>query len=219
MGSIIIPIFFGIFILIFVGSYIYDKKRCKEIMEFAENSGMKYAKLNTFIPKKYMFELFNQGYGKKAKNYIFGNNQGIELEICDYQYTTGSGKNRSNHYSTICILTSENLHLLKSNLRPEIKLLDWLGEKLGGKDIDFDEDPEFSDSFVLQSTNEDLARKIYNSKLRGYLVSKRNFKIHVETYKNSIMVHYGKKVSSDKFPELMETAFSLMPLYSMDELE
>src|SRR5688500_14123579 len=44
---------------------------------------------------------FGQGRSQRASNLLFGQRGGLFWEFFDYQYTTGSGKNRSTHHYAV----------------------------------------------------------------------------------------------------------------------
>jgi len=51
------------------------------------------------IPERYSrFDLFQEGHSRKASNVLAGRADGREVIVCDYQYSTGSGKNQTTHY-------------------------------------------------------------------------------------------------------------------------
>ena len=58
--------------------------------------------------------------------------------------------------------------LAKRHLGASLALFDALGKMFGGQDINFDDDPDFSKAYVLQTNgDEERLRQFMNSKLRS----------------------------------------------------
>lgn len=178
-------IFGGIAVLILGGiaySMYAAKKRREDMLETAEALGL------TFFPdgdasllnRLSQFKLFNQGRGKKMKNLIQGDSGEVKIAIFDYQYTTGSGKNSSTHLQSVVALQSDALICPDFSMRPE-GMFDKIGSALGFQDIDFESHPTFSNSFVLQSSNEEAIRKYFQPSLLEFFESKPGISVEAQS--------------------------------------
>ena len=129
--------------------------------------------------------------------------------ISDYRYTTGGGKNSTTHTQTICIIRDPNLELPGIYMRREHGFIDALGQMFGGQDIDFEEDPDFSKTFVLQGDNEEQVRQIFTPELRSLFGARvKEFSVF-EAAQDTIMVATGRYLKPEKVKELLELTFSL----------
>jgi hypothetical protein len=120
------------------------KKRCATWEAVARNMGFAFQPAGSDLHETFAkFKLFSQGHDRTSEHVLTGEVDGMEVRVCDYSYVTGSGKNRTTHFQTLCLLTHEHLDLPHFFLRKEIRVFDFLGKLFGGQDINFDEDPEF----------------------------------------------------------------------------
>lgn len=174
-----------------------------------------------FIPKdsdvhtRFPFQLFNTGSRRRMKNHLQWESEGVVFHLGDYQYTTyhstGSGRSSKTHKQTVCILQKEGIDLPSAVLRRQVALLDWFGEKFGAQDINFDEDPEFSKTFVLKG-DESRAPMIFGPDMRSHLLSNRkNFRT-TEMSGDALMINFGKLRKPEEYGELVQVA---MPVYYM----
>jgi len=174
-----------------------------------------------FIPKgstgfsDYSFQLFNRGTGRKMKNHLEWETEGVKVHLADYQYTihTHTGRNRSSktYKQTICMLEKEGLDLPRTFLRRQVALFDWVGSKIGAQDINFEEDPEFSKAFVLKG-DEVRTPQIMVPELRQHLLQHRKEFKTAEIQGNALLVNFGKRKRPEEYSDLVALA---MPLYYM----
>ncbi len=177
VGGILTLIFFGI-----ACSYYAAKKRRESLMESAEAMGL------TFFPdgdaslleRLSMFKLFNQGRGRKMTNLIQGDSGEVKIAIFDYQYTTGSGKNSHTHLQSVVTLQSKQLVCPDFTMRPE-GMLDRIGSALGFQDIDFESHPQFSNSFVLQGSDEAAIRNYFDASVLDFFAAKPGISVEAQT--------------------------------------
>ncbi len=167
-GSLII---IGLFIAIFIGIGIYHHFRKKKIREYCERNRLTYedspASMTGYSEP---YDILNHGNSSYYSAGMYGTRGDIELNIIDYTYVTGYGKNRSQHNYTLCQLYREGTQFPCFFVRDENSFFDSIGSMLGGQDIDFAEDKTFSDKFVLQGVNESDVRRFFNNKVRRAFV-------------------------------------------------
>jgi hypothetical protein len=205
--------------LIVVLSIIYsikrEKKRTEAWIRTAEDLGLEFLGEDASMMSRCgSFKFFSSGHSKKIRNVIRGEAGGIEIYIMDYKYTTGGGKNSHTHRQTICYLNNPALNLPHCYFRPELAFFDFLGKMFGGKDINFDDDPAFSQAYVLQGENEIAIREMFSPQVREYFTSKRSTKLNFEAEGGAIMFHTGKRVETEKAKDLMSEALDIMGLLS-----
>lgn len=202
---ILFAIITGIVVTIVVVHIHMTKKRTELLKNTASSMGF------TFIgdePNLHVnnstFKLFSRGHSKKTKNVIKGEVSGVSVKVADYHYTTGHGRNSSHHSQTICMITDPSLSIPHFFLRRENKFLDSLGKIFGGQDINFDEDPDFSKSFVLQGKDEFITREFFNRNLRASMMKFAHDTMHIEGYENTVILHNKTTLKPDGLNNLME---------------
>ncbi len=138
----------------------------------------------------------------------------MRITIGDFRYRTGSGKNSSTHHHTICVLSSAQLNVPRCYLRPEVRLFDALGSLLGGQDIDFDDDPGFSNAYVLQGDNEEAVRMLFHDDVRGWFAEHKGRNFHFEAVGDALVFHTGKRRTPQEARALMQQALEILNLLS-----
>jgi hypothetical protein len=116
------------------------------------------------------FPLFNQGYGKKIKNFMYGQASGVKAAVFDYIYTVGGGKSSHTYFQSVLYLEPANLNLPFFSLVPENFIHKVLGA-FGYQDIDFAQRPEFSKNYLLRGQDEPSIRQAFNDRVLAFYES------------------------------------------------
>lgn len=158
------------------------KKRREDMQETAESMGLTFYPNGdaTLLSRLSQFKLFSQGRGRKMRNLIQGDSGEVKIAIFDYQYTTGNGKNSQTHRQSVVSLQSAELVCPDFSMRPE-GMFDKIGSALGFQDIDFESHPNFSKSFVLQSSNEKAIREYFTPALLEFFESKPGISVEAQS--------------------------------------
>jgi len=179
MERILLPIvMFGGSIAL-VGGIIFlvryaAKKRKEALMALATEMGLQFSAVQDedLLGKMEMFSLFNRGRSRKMRNVMTTETDVARLSIFDYQYTTGGGESSRTYRQTVVALESEALVMPVFSLRPE-GFFHKLGAAIGMQDIDFENHPEFSDSFVLTGGDEQAVRSFFDDSLLEHFVQQK----------------------------------------------
>jgi len=200
-------------VIVLIGGAIWlskhmDKKRTLAIESVAEEMGL------SFLPKQDQdilhdvqgFELFDRGRNTKMKNVMTASTDATTMSLFDYSYVTGHGKNQRNHQQTVAYMQSDALKMPKFRMRPE-KFFDKVGSVIGLQDIDFDDHPEFSQSFVLKSDEEESVRRFMDHKLLDFFAKRK--KLHVEVSRDRFIYYERKRMKPEQLRSLMANAMEL----------
>ena len=154
---------------IFLGMYLWEKKRTEKMSLAAAEMGMPfYAKGDdALIGELANFQLFKQGRSKKTKNMLHGESSNVEVGVFDYQYTVGSGKNSRRYKQTVAYFQSAALDCPDFALRPE-NFFHKIGNLFGYQDIDFESHPKFSSSYILRGTSDYHIRKDFTDAILSF---------------------------------------------------
>jgi len=213
MVPVIVIASFAGFAVLIVGLIVFairmDKKRTEQWRMIAGDMNFEFAEKSPGPPEGFGFKIFTRGHSKRRKNILSGEAQGLSVMMCDYRYTTGSGKNASTHTQTICIIRDPDIDLPGIFVRREHGFLDKIGQMFGGQDIDFEDDPAFSKAFVLQGEEEERIRQVFTPEVRNLFVEhSKKFSVF-EADRDTIMVQTGRYIKPEQAKDLMTLAFSI----------
>lgn len=209
-------IFAGIWILtgilgliIFMIALQADKKRRADLSQFASDLGLQYQ--HALDPEDEQlfsgFQLAQQGRSRKASNVIVADSGELRMILMDYQFTTGSGKNQSVRKQSVVLARSASLSLPSFSIAPE-NFFHRIGELLGYKDIDFDDDPRFSNQFLLHGADESAVRRFFSSERRNRFHDYPD--VTVEGAGDCFLFYQpSKRWKADETKLLMEKAFAI----------
>ena len=188
---------------------VNEKKRVSRLEEVAQELGLEFypTGLTELLERLASFSLFNQGYDRQIKNLIQGETGEVNLALFDYQYTTGSGKEKSTHRATVATISSTNLNCPDFLIRPE-NFFDRIGSMIGFQDIDFDSHPAFSKLFVLQGSNEESIREFMRPEILNYFENHPG--ISVEGNGGMLIFYRGRtRVKPDQWKEHFAQAYEV----------
>lgn len=131
------------------------------------------------------FGLFNQGRSRYAYNTLVGSvaiaGKTYEIQMGDYRYTTGSGKNQHTHHVSYLLATVPFPMVPDVDIQRE-GLFDKLAAAIGFDDIDF-ESAEFSGKYHVQSPHKRFAYDLVHPRMMEFLlkVEARRSRFGIET--------------------------------------
>lgn len=173
MGAIIFAVIIGLILVSVVFGAQQTKKRTAGLQAAAEELGLSFLDEGAGGWEHDLagFDLMSRGRGKKYRNVTIAEAPDLKVALFDYQYTTGSGKNRRTHSQSVAAIQSPQLRMPSFRARPE-GMFDTIGGALGFQDIDFDDHPQFSDAFVLKSEFESQTRQFFDMPLLDHFTEK-----------------------------------------------
>jgi len=116
-------------------------------------------------------------------------------------------------FRTVCVLRTPSLDLPHFLVRPELALVDALGKVLGGQDINFDQDPDFSKAFVLQGQDPEATRELFDQRVRLHFLRYRNRRLRVEGCDRHLLLHDNKRRKPGETKDLEDLTLSLFNLF------
>ncbi len=207
MSWLPIIIIVAIVIALVVGSFVMESRRREAIKGLADSLGLEYREESSIADLE-MFQqvaYFNQGRSHRILNHLFGSTDVTAIHILDYQFTVGSGKNSHTKRQTVVALVSEELELPGFDLAPE-SFFSRFTELFGAQDIDFQEHPLFSQTFLLQATDEDAVRRLMDRDLMDFFCQKPD--IYLSVRRGFLCLYRpGNAAAPDKWKDLMTEGF------------
>lgn len=220
--ALFIPALFAIAMTAFVGIMLaYKAKRDaarKAAMEALSTSlGATFSEKDAYGLKAQLagFELFKRERkwftrNGKITNVIRSTVGDTEVFMFDYTYVVSTGKSSRRVTQTVFFANDKQWFLPDFHLRPE-RWWHKIMSGMGMKDINFEENPEFSDKFWLKSEFEDLIRKQFTPSLQAFMLEKPP--VHLEG-KNFYLLAYkpDKLLSPEESRKYFENCCALVRL-------
>src|SRR4051812_38474558 len=110
MPALFSLLFFVVIMVLVVVLLIYNNKKEKERTKALEVTAAQLGwSFSATAPMNMIagmegFPLFNQGHGKKIKNFMYGQASGVKAAAFDYIYTVGSGKHSHTYFQSVVYL-------------------------------------------------------------------------------------------------------------------
>lgn len=200
----------------FIGAIAYvawlmEKKRTEAMTAWAQSHGYVFeGPAPQLLAELSDFKLFNQGRSRAAKNLMRVSKEVGAVRVCDYQYTTGSGKHSHTHRQTVCVMTTPGRGAPHFFVRRQNRLFDALGKLFGGQDINFDDDEAFSKAFVLQTSGvEAQVRHFISPRLREALTRLADKNVVLEVAGETMVFHLARRLKPEEIEGLVADAVNL----------
>ncbi len=181
----------------------YEKNRREAIQEFAVSIGASYEKKFNPGPELQDFKLFERGHSRRASNLLSGSRRGIAYKIFDYRFTRGGGQGSHIIRQTVIFAQLTRTDLPRFILAPE-KFFHKIGRRMGLRDINFEQDHGFSDSYLLKGEDETAVRELFTPRLLEYFQSKK-LKTTLEGRGNGLILY---KASKRAKPEELDALYN-----------
>ena len=173
-----VPVLFYILVAIaavgvaVVGWYLGHKRR-EALAKLARELGWRFRPDKDGSLGGYgRFGLFGQGRSRYAYNTLSGSveigGKSYDIQMGDYRYTTGSGKNQHTHHVSYLLATVPFPMVPDVDIRRE-GLFDKLAAAVGFDDIDF-ESAEFSDKYHVKSPHKRFAYDLVHPRMMEFLL-------------------------------------------------
>jgi hypothetical protein len=130
------------------------------------------------------FELFGRSPSSKGiSNLCHRKSHSLDYEVnmFDYKYTIMVGKTPVTYRQTIYFVNSKSLDLPIFMMKPE-NLMHRLGTYFGIDDIDFEDYPVFSDTYLLKGEDEDYVRHHFDDKILKFFSNTTGWTIEASNF-------------------------------------
>jgi hypothetical protein len=171
-GVALVPMLFMLFGAVAVGVLLYvaseqAKKRRAAMLAWAGSRGWTLLGDASYLAGRWRGAPFGIGRGRRVTNAATGTFAGRPGITFDYQYTTGSGKNRTTHHYHVMVLSMPaplpHLQLTPENFGTTI------AKVFGGEDIEF-ESEQFNQMWRVQSSVPRFAFDVVHPRLMERLL-------------------------------------------------
>jgi hypothetical protein len=194
-------------------SVYIKRKRKAEFRELAQKRGFIFTQnMSDLIEQLSEFKIFSLGHSRHIDYGIEGQVGAQKVYIMSYVYIVGHGNNRSRRRQMVCVCKKKEQSIPHFFLRREIAIYDHIGKVFGKQDINFDDDPEFSKSFVLQGELEDSTRKFFHAGKRQLFMEFAGTDLCMEACEDTAVAHYGKMLSLEDADKLMDDTLRIQSM-------
>ena len=213
MGTLYIILIISFIVAAAAYSMYATAQRQKLLSQWAHSRSLRFnpAKTSKMDSRYVEFKCLHRGHSRHAYNIITGQLGGLEIIAFDYQYTTGSGKNRQTNNFSAMIVTAP-IPLKPLFIRRE-GFFDKFTEFFGIDDIDF-ESAEFSRKFFVKSPDKKWAYDVIHQRMMEYLLTTPEFVIQFAD--NSIIAWNERTFTPDDFQpafDMIEGMLDRLPEY------
>lgn len=167
--------------LVYWWASVQEKKRRQRLIEMAQSLGLEIAwELAPQDNSRFQrFDLSRMGRHQHIQMAICADTGETRMVIFEYRYVKGQGKNRVDRYFSLVLCTDNRIRAPKLALEPE-SWTNAIATLVGVRDIDFNEDPEFSSAFHLVGREEDSVRQFMNETRRKALLVYRDVRLEAD---------------------------------------
>jgi hypothetical protein len=150
-----------------------ERRRVDQLQELAPMMGFAYSPESTkpgdsgIDAAILAFPLFRHRGAPRIRNLMRARRVDGEELIFDFRYTVSSGKSSHTVEQTVAAFTRQGARLPAFQMYPE-NVFSKLGQLLGGQDIDFDDNQEFSSRYVLRGDDPDAVRAWFERQAVSY---------------------------------------------------
>jgi hypothetical protein len=216
---LLFAIFVGVALAAIGISAYFEHKRRAALQQTAAQLGFQFmpdASVASALAGAGGFDLFSLGRSPRVSNCLEGSSSGVHISIFDYQYTTGSGKNRSTHHQTVLRFRVEGAALPAFTLRPE-SLFHKIGSAFGYQDIDFATHPKFSSHYLLRGPEAPAIRQAFTPTVLDFFENQQPFCVEAA---GPCMIAYRHhhRVKPENIPPFLETGLTILSVFGIAQL-
>jgi hypothetical protein len=151
---------------------LWTERRKKERITYAEQLAAQHGFIvdtSTKGPPPQQFDLFGLGSSKKVSFQFW--RSGEQDSVFNYQFTTGSGKNKTTHYRTLALVQLP-FAAPHTKIGPE-GFWSSVGRMVGVRDIEV-ESAEFNDQYRVTGDDERFAVALLDHQMLAWLLSSQS---------------------------------------------
>lgn len=212
-------VFGGMAVLLVLGAglgILRERRRSQALRDVVSRLGLAFSEEDPGLAREGFggLPLFGRGRSRSYGNVARG---GDEL-VFGYAYSVGSGRNQTRHRQTVAAfhlskgLGGSSPALPRFELRPE-RLFDRIRGLVGRRDVDFDDDPEFSRRNHLAGPDENALRALFARTLRQHFLAHPGWCVEGEGAW-LIAYRHRKRVAPDDLVSFLEEARRIRSLFA-----
>lgn len=189
-------------------SFYAARKRREAMSALANELGLSFSPDNRSAHVRFapFVSIFDNGRSRASRNVLEGDTEYGKTVIFEYTYVTGSGKHRTTHFHSVCIIQTKFM-FKRLSIRKE-GLFDKIAGMVGFKDIDF-ASAEFSKRFWVKSDDEGFAREIMTDHMIDFMLKQKETP-DIELGGDMLAFHKHGLIKPAQYKELFAFATDFM---------
>lgn len=183
--------------------------RKNALCEIAGRSGFTFQERDaSFIRIIRKSRYFSESIPVRVENCLSRKNGEIEVKVADCFFRGSDTPARM----TICAVIDYDMNLPLFFMRREDKIADQFGRFFDMQDVNFEDDPSFSESFVLQGGDEVTLKYLFNTEIRQFMMRYASSAAKIEGSGHTLILYRGKGEWPVDFEILADEALELCRL-------
>ena len=192
---------------------IFGSQRTSDMKSLAYRLGMKFYGNDDYGLRKQLgaFQLFKTGHSRKIKNLMVMDDGNLQSRyaVFDYFYTIQTGKSSVTYAQTVFFMDSKQLGLPQFIIKPE-HFFHRIGKALGlVKDIEFEDHPEFSSQFLIQSEFPEMVKDLVSEEVMRMMTIEKKWTLEGINYL-VILYRRHKKLKLNEIESFHELGKSIV---------
>ena len=179
----------------------------------AQSTGLTYAAQETGLGPFGTFNACRVGEGHLRCHDLRGHVGQVEVSLAVLEHREEVRDERRTWRHTACLIDSPRLALTPFCARP-LRALDQLGKLLGGKDVGFPDDADFSSAYVLTGSDEPAVRARFDPASRRWFTARPGERLIAEGSGRSLLVVAPRALSPREARALLDAALELAGRWS-----
>lgn len=195
-------------------SLYYDKKRRDGLEAESLKAGFSFdaEPHEDLMSPLENINLFRVGYSKNVSNVMKGKINHVFWTIFDYKYTIGGEKDSRVYSQTVAYGQIDEANFPVFSLGHE-ESFHKIGDILGAKDIDFKDNPGFSDKYLLKGSDEAAVRAVFKPHVLKFFEKKKE-RVNVEASRDKIIIYRNRDdVGPAGLSRFIEDASNILRLF------
>ena len=210
-------LFVGMVIISVAASILLARRRRRKWEEFAARHNLVVCDVDDaeLVGSLPVFTALSEGgSGGWCGQVVSGEANGSALALADYEIQSRNNHGASTRRKTVCVLRNSEMDAPHCYLARSGRTLELIAKIVGkySQDINFDDDPEFSRSYIVKSEDEASAREFLTRAVRQRFVQLRKKNLHFEARGNTFVFDYSRRLTPDQAEEMMAQSFEFMNL-------
>lgn len=162
---------------------------------------------NDVLTRYSRLKTFSQGADRRFDNAIQGVVDDMLFTIGDYHAYRGEGGG-GGFGSTTCVVEMPSEVIPRCYLRPQLPFFDDVRVKLGYQDINFEDDPEFSNAYLLEGKPKAVVESLFDVEVRRWFTERKD-QLAAEMRDHVLVLHRHKQLVPEEVKQFMQDIIEL----------
>jgi hypothetical protein len=202
--ALLIAITVGAVVVLALLGALVQERRTRLLRQAAEDMGWSFREKDpVFAAALQGTGVLNQGQTQTVRNVLHGSAGGLDTLVCDVHYTVVYARNQQHRATTVLCFIDPSANWPILYLKPR-----QFFHRFVGREVNFDNDPAFAKSCLLQSDDEEATRALFNEDVRHFFA--QNLTAAIEAAGPRLLYCPGRLVPPEELRPLLEEGFRVL---------